>query len=102
MFNTKGAETGRKDDQGKLRYDLIPTEALEALASVLTYGARKYKPEGWRWVEDANSRYYAALMRHLEAWRQGEHQDPESELPHMAHVLANATFLLCLGADHEH
>lgn len=33
---------GRKDDQGKLPYDLLPPELLEATATVLRFGARKY------------------------------------------------------------
>ena len=37
-----------KHDKGKLRYDLIPPEALEALVQVYTYGATKYAPDNWR------------------------------------------------------
>jgi hypothetical protein len=64
---------------------------------VLTYGAQKYAPEGWRSVPDAEARYTGALMRHLEEWRTGEVIDPESGLPHLAHVLCNAAFLVTLG-----
>ena len=85
---------GVKYDTEKLRYDLIPPAATQALAVVLTYGARKYAPGGWRSVPDAVPRYTAALMRHLEAWRAGEERDPESGLPHLAHVLCNSAFLV--------
>jgi hypothetical protein len=54
----------------------------------------KYAPDGWRTVPDAKARYTAALGRHFNAWRSGEEIDPESGLPHLAHVLCNAVFLV--------
>ena len=88
---TKG---GIKDDKEKLRFDLIPTSAIEGLAQVLTMGAKKYTPDGWKTVPNAVDRYYSALHRHLLAWRNGEMTDPESGLHHMKHVMINAAFLL--------
>ena len=88
--------TGIKHDQGKLRYDLVPVEVEEALARVLTYGAEKYAPNNWRYVTNGTDRYYAALRRHLAAWRMGEELDPESGLPHLSHALACVAFLECL------
>ena len=87
-------DIGRKDDLGKLRYDLLPPNALREVAKVLTYGAAKYAPNNWQAVDDAKARYAAALMRHFEAWRDGEILDPDSRLPHLAHVVCNALFLL--------
>lgn len=84
-----------KFDTSKLRYDLIPTSTTKALAQVLTYGAKKYKPNNWQNVDDPD-RYVAALYRHLEAWRDGEKADKESGLPHLAHALTNVAFLLHL------
>jgi hypothetical protein len=85
---------GMKFDRGKTQYSLVPPRALHDLAEVMTYGADKYAPDNWRKVDDPENRYYNALMRHLEAYRRGEGVDPESGLPHLAHVMANATFLL--------
>lgn len=82
-----------KFDADKLRYDLIPVEATRALAEVLTYGAKKYKPGNWKYCEDTE-RYIAALMRHLEAHRSGELYDEESGMLHMSHVLTNAAFMM--------
>lgn len=85
---------GEKHDKGKLQYNLVPTSAIKGLAEVLTFGAEKYAPNGWKEVENAKERYYAALQRHLFAWRDGEKLDSESKLPHLSHVLTNVAFLL--------
>jgi hypothetical protein len=37
-----------KNDNDKLRYDLIPPQALKALAEVLTFGANKYADNNWQ------------------------------------------------------
>jgi len=87
-----------KFDKGKLRYSLIPPEAMRALAEVLTYGAKKYKPNNWQQVNDT-SRYVDALYRHLEAWRSDEKVDEESGLPHLAHALTNIAFLIYFETD---
>ena len=84
----------RKFDGGKLRYDLVPVEVEEELAKVLTYGAEKYAPNSWQTVEPFYDRYYAALRRHIAAWRKGEKTDPESRLHHLSHALCNVAFLL--------
>ena len=81
-----------KFDKDKLRYELIPPSALLALAKVLSYGAKKYKPGNWRGVDDPD-RYIGAAMRHCELYRQGEEIDPESGLPHLAHAMTNLAFL---------
>jgi len=86
------ADTGMKFDTDKLRIDLVPPGPIEALAAVLTYGAKKYKPNNWRSVEP--ERYVAAFERHWLAYRQGEILDPESKLPHLAHCMTNLAFLL--------
>lgn len=84
-----------KFDTDKLRYDLIPVSATRGLASVLTYGAKKYKPGNWKLVDDKD-KYIAALYRHLDAWRDGEKVDEESGLSHLAHAMTNIAFLLDL------
>ena len=86
-----------KFDSGKLRYSLIPTKALEALASVLTYGAEKYEAHSWMNLTNASERYTDALYRHLEAWRGGEMYDEESGRLHLAHAITNVAFLIVLS-----
>ena len=82
---------GKKFDTDKPQYDLIDAHALEDLAKVLTIGAQKY--DRYNWVNVKPHRYEAALLRHIQAWRMGEREDPETGLHHMAHALANAMFL---------
>lgn len=85
---------GKKNDEGKLRYDLLDPEFEEQVVKALTYGAKEYGPNNWQNLEDPINRYYAALRRHLAAWRKGEKVDPKSGLNHLAHVAANVMFLL--------
>lgn len=84
---------GRKDDQGKLPYDLIAPELLEEVARVLRFGAQKYEPRNWeggmKW-----SRCFAALMRHMWAYWRGEDKDPETGFLHLAHAACCVMFLL--------
>jgi hypothetical protein len=102
-------EAGLKLDAGKLRYDLVDVGALRELVRVLGWGAWKYSPDNWKLVPDARARYYAAAMRHLEAWRAGEWEnverhakdgeEREHRAPHLAHVLCCVMFLLAFGPE---
>ena len=84
----------RKFDGDKLSWDLLPIEPIERVVEILTYGAKKYAPESWQSVRPFSRRYYAAAMRHLSAWRQGEIVDEESGLDHLAHAACNLLFLM--------
>lgn len=76
---------GTKHDQDKPRMDLLDADALEGLAKVLTFGAKKYAAHNWR-KGISNSRLVAALLRHVFAIVRGEYVDKESGLPHIDHV----------------
>ena len=93
-------EEFRKFDTDKIRYDLVPPKAIKQLAEVLTFGAKKYKPNNWRNNTDL-SRYEGALLRHFEAYRMGEILDEETGMPHLAHALTNLVFLLELTDEQE-
>jgi len=88
-----------KHDSDKPRYDLLPPIAIDYMAQVLTFGAKKYKPEGWRTVDNAIQRYQAALLRHSFAMLKGEVLDPESGLPHAAHAMCCAAFIAELQGE---
>ena len=83
---------GRKNDKGKLRYDLIPPEFEKALATILTHGSKKYGDNNW--MSGINyRRVYAALRRHLESWRSGTYIDQDSGYPHLWCAAAELMFL---------
>ena len=87
---------GYKYDTDKDRWDLLPLEPIKYLVKVLTFGAKKYKPNDWQKVKDGKERYYAALHRHLADYRLGEWLDKESNLPHLAHALCCIVFIFWL------
>lgn len=83
-------------DEGKARWDLMPTIPLERLAEVYTHGVQKYQDRGWekmghtmRW-----GRAYASLCRHLQKFWGGQDYDEESGLLHLAHVMWRAAQLI--------
>ncbi len=84
-----GAEKGEKDEA----YHLIPWDAMDEVARVYAYGAKKYSDRNWEkgypW-----SKTVAAAFRHLRAVCCGESIDPESKLPHAAHLAFHALALL--------
>ena len=84
---------GRKDDQGKLPYHLLPPELMEGIAAVLQFGAAKYSPRNWE-LGMAWSRPFAALMRHMWAWWRGEKADPETGMSHLWHAGCCLAFLI--------
>ncbi len=87
---------GRKDDDGKPRWDLLPFAEVEEVVKVLTYGARRYGDHNWRQVDNAQNRYLAAALRHISSHRQGAQLDDESGLPHLAHAIASLLFIMAL------
>ena len=98
LASTSGL-AGRKDDNGKDRWDLLPLAATKDVVKVLTYGAAKYSDDNWRIVPDAYNRYYSAAMRHLAAWRLGQECDPETGLSHLAHATCCLLFLATFDSE---
>ena len=84
---------GIKNDEGKLRMDLIPYEAIEALALGFEDGSKKYGEHNWRGGIN-HSRLYAAALRHLVKYWNDETVDPESGLNHLCHAITNIAMML--------
>ena len=71
---------------------LIPSGAEIPESLVMALGARKYGgPFNWRTSPVKASIYIAAAKRHLAQWFDGEDDDAESGVSHLAHARA------CLG-----
>ena len=68
--------------------------AVDQIAKVLTFGANKYGATNWQELEDFEARSFAAMQRHLVAWRRGDCIDPESGLSHLSHAACCLVFLL--------
>ena len=87
----KDAKTGA----GKLRWSLLPFEALQKVVEVQEFGASKYPVDSWKAMTgDYKRRYLDAALRHLTAILQGEDYAEDSKLPHAAHLACNALFLI--------
>lgn len=95
----KARTGGIRHDQDKLNWSLVPMEHLEGMVRVLMFGAKKYDAHNWR-KGLTYSRITNSLQRHLNAFNAGETLDPESNLPHTAHILCNALFLAGMEAEH--
>ena len=88
----KGAAGALKTPLG-----LIPSYAMEQTAWVHKFGAERYGAFNWRKTGVCASTYVNAILRHLNAWRDGETVDPESGISHLAHVACSCNILLDAG-----
>ena len=59
-------------------------------------GEVKRGVDNWQTVTDARRRYYDAMLRHIDAWWQGEQKDSETGESHLAHAICCAMFLMWL------
>jgi hypothetical protein len=82
----------QKSDTGKVRWTLIPWDALLGALHVMEFGAKRYGADNWQAGADW-SRYFNALQRHLIAWWMGEKADPDTGRSHLHHALCCLLFL---------
>jgi hypothetical protein len=85
---------GRKFDSDKTDYSLLPLKSLKEVTDVLGIGAKKYAKNNWRYVEGREDRYWAAAMRHMISWKEGDTLDDETGKNHLAHAVCCLMFLL--------
>lgn len=82
-------------NKDKLRVDLIPTEFIEEVAKVFTFGAKKYSPNNWKgFNESQQNEILGSLLRHILEYQKGNKFDDESGLHHLAHAACNIAFIL--------
>lgn len=89
-------ETEYKNDKldDKLRWDLLPMSEIEDIVKLYHRGAKKYKPDSWKQLNDGFNRYRAALLRHMMAYLNGERYDKETGSNHLTAVAWNAIAML--------
>ena len=95
---------GKKYDEETAKLYLLPPKSILEVGKVLTYGADKYDAENWRKVDDLQNRYTSAALRHIFAHIDGEADDPETGLSHLAHAMCCLLFKLedeLLGKSEE-
>lgn len=85
---------GRKFDEEKPHMSLVPPHALEAVARVLTHGAKKYEKDNWKRVPDGEYRYRNAALRHITEVLKGNLIDLETNEHHLAHAICSLMFEL--------
>ena len=88
--------TNPKDAIGsdKIPLHLWPTTATALGSMALLDGACKYGRSNYRAIGVRASIYYDAAMRHLSKWFEGEEEDKDSGLSHLAHALACLAILV--------
>ena len=81
---------GAQRTDRKLRFDLIPSEFLEAVALVLTRGAARYGPYNWkRGKKDFFLDAWNHAFVHLQKFKEGDRSED-----HLAHLACNVAFMV--------
>lgn len=75
----------------KPQLNLVPPSSIVYQALAMEDGAVKYGAYNWRENNVKASIYYAAAIRHLGEWFDGQTNADDSKKPHLGHALA------CIG-----
>lgn len=96
----KAPNPKKKYGDAKIPLQLVPPSAMIAIAQGLAEGAIKYDPWNWR-VDDVEiMTYVGAIYRHLAAYVEGEHLDPDSPdgKTHLSGAIASLAILIDAGS----
>lgn len=85
---------GVKKDNGKLRWSLLPWDAVEKVVEVLEFGAKKYDDRNWEKGMDWSRLFDADIRHKVDWWQKGEHTASDSKISHLAHAACNSLFAL--------
>ena len=88
-------ESNPKDSLGTKKVPLsgMPAPVLLECGLVKLHGDLKYGRYNWRDAGVRSSVYYDACIRHLMAWWEGEDEDPDSGVHHLAHAMTGLAVL---------
>jgi hypothetical protein len=84
----------KKEDNGKAPLAILfdTASALDGVARVMAFGAKKYDRMNWDKVDD-RERYLSAALRHISAHCRGERVDGESGEDHLDHAICSLLFV---------
>src|SRR2546425_12839399 len=86
-----------RHDKGKPNIWYVPSTAINAMARVFEFGAKKYHAYNYKTGKGLDwNRVYDSALRHLIAWNDGENMDKESKMPHLWHTITNLAMLIDL------
>lgn len=96
------SDNAQRKNAGKVELSRNHWVAEYEEAKVWQFGSIKYQEKSradtpnWEklWGDETIAVALDSMMRHVNAVRRGELFDPESSLPHMAHVRCNAAMIL--------
>lgn len=74
--------------------EYVPMGPLFEAAAVLTAGHMKYRSHNYRVIPIRSGSYVSAAFRHLAAYHEGQDDDPDDGLHHIAHAIAGLMILL--------
>lgn len=82
-----------KNDKDKQELSLIPYSLNKYASAALKYGTINYGKNNWKRGFEWH-RIWDAIMRHMNQFWEGEDDDEESKLPHLAHAAASLAMLI--------
>lgn len=89
---------GKKYDSGKSMVGTLCRvfpRALLGIGQCIAFGTKKYpKPDNWKLVDGAFTRYQDSMMRHYLKFLAGQDKDSETKLLHLKHMVWNALAIL--------
>jgi hypothetical protein len=89
---------GKKYDSGKSMVGTLCRvfpHALLGVGQCIEFGTHKYpKPDNWKLVDEAFTRYQDSMMRHYLKFLAGQEKDSETNLLHLKHMAWNALAIL--------
>lgn len=96
IYDMNDKPTNPKDLIGsnKLPLEMVPTSTKAYLALGHAEGHIKYGLVNFREAGVKASIYVAALNRHLDKWWEGEEEDPDTTVPHLANAIACLSILI--------
>ena len=86
------AGRGLRFNQGKVRVDLLPPDAIWMLAQLMTVNEAKYPDRNWEKGMPLSD-VIASLERHVMALKAGEDIDPTDNQPHAVKIMWNGMAL---------